>query len=760
MSDQDSDRQVRPQPACQWLPFPDARAWAHAQGLRSRDQWAQLSKQQQLPDNIPGAPRHVYRDAWKSWGDFLGTSPGHIAKSKPNHHYRPYAQAKSWARAQRIKSGREWSELFKKGKLPADLPATPQVVYGKAFTSWGDFLGTGYIATFYRTYRPFNEARTWARAQGIQSDKQWREISKRPGWLPADIPVTPWQVYKTEWISLGDFFGTGYVSTQNRRYRSFAEARVWAQAQGVQSWTQWNKLSKQVGWLPKDIPADPRAQYGAEFTSFGDFLGTGNRASSDYHWRPFEGARDWARQQQLDDLKAWRALVKLLKQAKRWPEDIPTNASLVYASDWKGWEDFLGVPRMTKRSKVEERLKHEIASCLPIDHNAKRIPVHGRPARMVDICASALHLIIEFDGAFWHRGREAYDHAKTRLLEEAGWTVVRVREHPLGPIGRGDIQVASGQTTFDRALAVLKHLSSLGFVAHEAVAQYEAGGRAVNALAAGAAIRHKWRTFPEARAWAQAQKLKSRAQWDKLSQQEGRRPSDIPAYPWEVYEDEWITLGDFLGTGRLATFNRKYRSFEQARAWAKTSGVKSLTQWRKCAKQSGWLPVDIPATPNNVYGKEWTSWGDFLGTGNRASSDYQWRPFGDARVWAQRQRLKSREEWLALFRRKGVPKYFPASPRTVYADEWRGWGDFLGTGFIAFQYRRYRSFAEARIWARAQCLRSSMEWSKLAKQDGWLPPDIPRNPPFVYKHEWLYWGDFLGTAARPKSHAARKAQAR
>lgn len=660
-----------------WRAFLEARAWAHGQRLRSTKQWRELYKQNELPIDIPSSPAYVYRDQWKSWGDFLGT--GYIASK--NRRYRSFEEARKWARAQGLKSNTEWLRLAGEKRLPEDIPTNVKQVYKSEWQGVADFLGNNYVHTRNRKYRSFAMAREWVRAQDLQSETQWREYSKRPGWLPVDIPASVYNVYKSQWVSWGDFLGTGYVANQKRHYRPFDEARKWARDQGLKSVTDWKRCIKKPGWLPTNIPADPRKTYGAAFTSFGDFLGTGNIAPSDCQWRPFHEARAWAHEQQTNSVVEWRELAGSTRAAKQWPKDIPTNPNLAYESEWKGWEDFLGVPRMAKRSKVEERLRHELASVLPaIDLTRRKIPIsiEGKRDRDVDVCAPSLHLVIEFDGNHHHRGQESLDRAKTQMLENAGWAVVRIREHPLGLIGSKDVLVPTKLGTFKLTVAVLKHLSALGYVTQDAAEKYETGSRIVNGLLASSAIRETWRPFAEAQAWVRAQGIKTQAQWIKRLKKEGWLPGDIPRYPLEVYKDQCATWGAFLGTGRKATFQREYRTFEDAREWARAKQLKSRTEWVASGKEEGWLPMNIPTNVHDVYKIEWTSWGDFLGTGNVAPGSHQWRPFTSARQWAKEQQLSTRAGWQVLSKNNTLPQDIPASPQTVYASEWAGWPDFLG----------------------------------------------------------------------------------
>ena len=58
-------------------------------------------------------------------GDWLGTNA--IAPQKRK--YKPFKEARKYARKLRLSSGREWKEFCKKGKLPIDIPAQPDWVY-------------------------------------------------------------------------------------------------------------------------------------------------------------------------------------------------------------------------------------------------------------------------------------------------------------------------------------------------------------------------------------------------------------------------------------------------------------------------------------------------------------------------------------------------------------------------------------------------------------------------------------------------------
>src|SRR5205085_12306254 len=111
------------------------------------------------------------------------------------------------------------------------------------------------------------------------------------------------------------------------------------------------------------------------------------------------------------------------------------------------------------------------------------------------------------------------------------------------------------------------------------------------------------------------------------------RPPDSPTNPNRTYADEgWVSWGDWLGTGSVATYKRSHRPFEQARAYARSLHLATHTAWFSWARTAA-RPSDIPANPEGVYRDEgWVSWGDWLGTGFVARTQRAYRPFAEARL--------------------------------------------------------------------------------------------------------------------------------
>jgi len=122
----------------------------------------------------------------------------------------------------------------------------------------------------------------------------------------------------------------------------------------------------------------------------------------------------------------------------------------------------------------------------------------------------------------------------------------------------------------------------------------------------------------------------------------------------------------------------------------------------------------------------------------------KFRRFDDARAFAKTLGLKGQVEWHTFSKSGGRPQDIPSSPDKFYKDDWKGWGDWLGTGIVANSGRSFRAFEEAREIVRREGLSSGKDY-RFYCRSGKKPKDIPTNPPRTYKQKWKGWGDFLGT---------------
>ena len=246
--------------------------------------------------------------------------------------------------------------------------------------------------------------------------------------------------------------------------------------------------------------------------------------------------------------------------------------------------------------------------------------------------------------------------------------------------------------------------------------------------------------YPDAEKYVHKLKLQTKADWDKLKIT-NKIPSNIPHNPNQTYKNKgWVSWGVFLGTNYVHPRFRRYRSFEDARKYARSLKFKSITEWREHCR-SGKVPLDIRTQPN-LY-DEFISTADFLGSTNVRGN---WREFSKARKFARSLKLQSFNEWREFAKTSKKPIDIPANPISAYKGKgWISAGDWIGTGVVAHRLKKYRSFKEARKYARSLNLKSRAGWRALSKA-GKLPDDIPYSAHITYKDQgWVSMGDWLGT---------------
>jgi hypothetical protein len=227
--------------------------------IKSKSEW--YKKINLLPDFIPINPREVYLSrGWISWGDFLGT--GRIQDNLKAIKYMSYDDAKLWIKNNlKINTIVQWKKYVKEKLIPESIPNRPDRYYLKrGWLGWGDFLGTGRVANQNKKniFLSYEDACKFVREQNIKSIKQFRNFK-----LLINIPTDPRHYYK-EWISWGEFFGTGKKQDNllSINYLSYVDAKNWirenlSEIKSEKAWRIYVKNSK----IPSTIPNHPELYY-------------------------------------------------------------------------------------------------------------------------------------------------------------------------------------------------------------------------------------------------------------------------------------------------------------------------------------------------------------------------------------------------------------------------------------------------------------------------------------------------------------------
>ena len=377
-------------------------------------------------------------------------------------------------------------------------------------------------------------------------------------------------------------------------------------------------------------------------------------------FRSFEEAREFARNLKLNNNAAWQ---KWSKYGQR-PCDIPSTPSVIYKdSGWVSWGDWLGTGNLGPQDYnfLSFEKAREFVRNLKLDgHNAwRKWKSNNRPN---DIPASPDVTYKDSGWVSWGDWLGTGNTQKKNFLvfEEArkfvrnlkldgqkAWNKWRKNKPENIPSHPYDVYKDSGWVSLGDFLGT-------GTIAPK---------------------NRKFLSFEEARKFARDLNLSGGPAWKKWSKS-SERPEDIPSSPATVYKDSgWVSLGDFLGTGTIATYNRKYLSFEEARKFVRNLKLSGQAAWREWCK-SGDKPDDIPASSNLIYKSSWVSWGYFLGAKNIRKKNFL--SFKEARKFAHSLKLSGKKTWYKWSKSGERPTNIPSTPNVVYKDYWVSWGDWLG----------------------------------------------------------------------------------
>jgi hypothetical protein len=305
-------------------------------------------------------------------------------------------------------------------------------------------------------------------------------------------------------------------------------------------------------------------------------------------WCTYDQASAWARSEGIAYARQWFAR----SQAKALPKGMPSDPRSKYGTvfvDRGGWPGFLGQTTLARMSKIELAVKHGLGKVLCLDQRrwtTVDLAPAGSPVQ-VDMVDRGRHLVVEYDGAHWHRNAIASDTARTRALTAAGWTVVRVREAPLPLLDEKlDVRVAlPNGRMWPTIAAVLDHLAHQ--VQHGVMHDGGLHQRIVELLqspideAEFSAIFNAGRpSYDEASTWAQAQAIKTGARWRERARRHDW-PREMPARPERAYPDFYARggWGGFLGTGRVAHMNREFCPYDEATTWAQAQRLNGFKAW-------------------------------------------------------------------------------------------------------------------------------------------------------------------------------------
>jgi hypothetical protein len=331
-----------------WRSYEDARKFARKLKVSGRGAWEVYACSGDRPKDIPSSPEVVYGEEFVDWHDFLGTE---------KIEYLPYAAAKRYAVALKLKGREEWIAHCQSGKKPKNIPMDVKAVYGEEFEHWGVFLGYGFTLAktiedrrryFQGKFVPYEQAKAYALTLNLRGLNDWRAY-RISGKKPLDIPTSPDTTYGDLFEGWGTFLGTGNVALFQKKFLSYRKTKAFLRNLGIKSALEWSEYCRS-GQRPQNIPACPDTVYKGEFEGWNRFLGTVPKQPPrpKPQYRSYRSAKIYLSKLGLKGWSDWREFA----DSDQRPADIPKNLHLHYKPEFQlrgGLKAMLGVKTSAKR---------------------------------------------------------------------------------------------------------------------------------------------------------------------------------------------------------------------------------------------------------------------------------------------------------------------------------------------------------------------------------------------------------------------------
>jgi superfamily II DNA or RNA helicase len=473
---------------------------------------------------------------------------------------------------------------------------------------------------------PYDKARDWVHTLCLERTSDWNDyVGGRLNGLPPlrfDIPNSPEAVYRhTGWRTWGEWLGNDTHSWKDYPFADYDESRRFVRRLNLASVAEWRRYCRgdieTAVAKPYWLPVNPQRYYARKGTWVGwnDWLGTDTIATRERQYRSYDDACDFVHSLGLHSQNDWNNYcrgekINLLPR----PVDIPV-ASYDHYSDqgtWRGWPDFLGYKR---RSVQGIKMPFEEARAFSRGLNLTkkrdwdryiRGELKDKPPRPAGIPSDPYQDYTEFVNwgdwlglrviEYWPYNKSARFIRKLKL-----GSVKAYREYCAGRLPnlpKKPVEIPNSADSYYKKTGEWPENTWRDYLGSEEVA--------VRSVART--------TFREGRNFARKLGLKSGTEWKKYCQGGFKNlpplPSGVPEAPWIVYENAgWESLPDWLGYEKVGAA----REFRDARAYARSLGLKSQKEWQRFAS-SGSRPNDIPSSPGRSYkGKGWKGYRDWLG---------------------------------------------------------------------------------------------------------------------------------------------------
>lgn len=320
-------------------------------------------------------------------------------------------------------------------------------------------------------------------------------------------------------------------------------------------------------------------------------------------WRSFDEAKQFVRALNLKNVQEW--ITYYTNGTK--PEDIPTNPNVIYEEKgWASWPDWLGTSVLAKQDRkflpFEEARQFVHSLNLKSQNEWK---VYCRKNQRPHSIPSNPNAVYKNKGWISWSDWLGTDTIATQNILYRSFEEARQFVHTLNLKNQKEWIVYTKSDAKPADIPAKPHATykNRGWISL-------GNWLGINTVATQ---KRKYLSFEEAKKFVHTLNLKNQHEWNNYCKN-GYKPTNIPRAPHRVYKNEWDSLGDWLGTGKIAASKVKFLSFEEAKKIVHKLNLKSQLEWRAYLKSNAKLN-NIPSHPDRSYiNKGWKSWSDWLGT--------------------------------------------------------------------------------------------------------------------------------------------------
>gem|GEM_PF-3245476 len=348
----------------------------------------------------------------------------------------------------------------------------------------------------------------------------------------------------------------------------------------------------------------------------------------------YEKSRAFVHRLKLRTIKQWRQFCKTGKK----PKDIPACPDKTYKNKgWKGWGDWLGTEIIANRLRTYKTFEEAqlFAHSLKLKNQKEWFDYCKSKKLPKDIPNNPCTVYKKKGWKSWGDWLSTKNiHGRFRIYRSFNAAREFVISLQLKSGSQWKAYCKSGQKPDDIPTTPDRVYKGKGWAG---MGDWLGTGTVAPQLKV-------FRDFFAARDFVRSLKLKGEPDWRNYYRS-GLKPKDIPTSPNLFYKNKgWENWGDWLGSKAFEhLYKKRYRSFEEARAFVHTLKLRSGKEWTVYCK-SGNKPKDIPIHPERAYRDNWKDRGDWLGTGRLAPGKKIFLLFSEARSFVQSLNLKDVRE--------------------------------------------------------------------------------------------------------------------